>query len=238
MRLHLQRRERLMSRASGEVYRIVRQQILTGQLEPGEQVKEEILADICGVSRTPVRDALKRLELQMLVRRLSRRTFVCEWSAADAEELFSLRALLEGYAAARAARLRSEQNLERLRHHHAAIAAALDSITTDPRGFDVDSFIEGNRRFHRTIIEAAGSRRLTETLARLVEQPIILRTAFAYSRDDALISHHQHEDLIRAMTQRDSEWAKATMTAHLQRAAHALSAGPGEVLPSATEFIR
>jgi DNA-binding GntR family transcriptional regulator len=211
-----------MSRATSQAYAFIREQILTGKMLPGSQIKEEILADLCGVSRTPVRDAIKQLELEFLVRRVSQRTFVCEWSHADAVDLFSLRALLEGYAAARAAERRTPAILSALRHHHAAIGTALDSEKHGSTHFDVESFIAGNRQFHRTIFEAAGSPRLTETMLKLIAQPTVLRTAFTYSRSDGLQSHYQHGDLIDAIEKGDAVWARAVMTAHLQRAAHAL----------------
>jgi DNA-binding GntR family transcriptional regulator len=211
-----------MSRATSQAYAFIREQILTGKLAPGSQIKEEILADLCGVSRTPVRDALKQLELEFLVKRVSQRTFVCEWSHADAIDLFSLRALLEGYAAARAAERRTAAILDSLRHHHAAIGAALDSKTPGATHFDIESFIASNRHFHRTIFDAAGSPRLTETMLKLIAQPTVLRTAFTYSHSDAMQSHYQHADLIDAIAKGDAVWARAVMTAHLQRAAHAL----------------
>jgi DNA-binding GntR family transcriptional regulator len=213
----------VMSRATAEAYAFIREQILSGKLAPGSQIKEEILADLCGVSRTPVRDALKQLELEYLVRRVSQRTFVCEWSRADAADLFSLRALLEGYAAARAAERRSASFLAVLRHHHAAIGAALDSQSAGSTHFAVEDFIIGNRLFHRAIFEAAGSPRLSETMLKLIVQPVALRTVFTYSRADALQSHYQHADLINAIELGDAMWARAAMTAHLQRAAHALA---------------
>jgi DNA-binding GntR family transcriptional regulator len=212
-----------MSRATNQAYTYIRGQILTGQLPPGSQIKEEILADLCGVSRTPVRDALKQLELEYLVRRVSQRTFVCEWSHADSVDLFSLRALLEGHAAARAAERRTRTILTALRHHHAAIGAALDSESPASTHFDIESFIAGNRQFHRTIFEAAGSPRLSETMLKLIAQPTVLRTAFTYSRSDGLQSHYQHADLIDAIEKGDAIWARAVMTAHLQRAGHALA---------------
>jgi DNA-binding GntR family transcriptional regulator len=212
-----------MSRATSQAYAYIREQILTGQLPPGSQIKEEILADLCGVSRTPVRDAIKQLELEYLVRRVSQRTFVCEWSHSDAVDLFSLRAVLEGYAAGRAAERRTTAILDSLRHHHAAIGSALDSETPGATHFDIESFIIGNRQFHRTIFEAAGSPRLTETMQKLIVQPTVLRTAFTYAHSDAMQSHYQHADLIDAIEKGDSIWARAVMTAHLQRAAHALA---------------
>ncbi len=212
-----------MSRATDKAYAYIREQILTGKLRPGSQIKEEILADLCGVSRTPVRDAIKQLELEFLVRRVSQRTFICEWSRADAIDVFSVRALLEGYAAARAAERRTPAILSALRHHHAAIGAALDSESPASTHFDIESFIVGNRQFHRTIFEAAGSARLSETILKLIVQPTVLRTAFTYSRSDGLQSHYQHGDLIDAIDKGDAVWARGMMTAHLQRAAHALA---------------
>ncbi len=212
-----------MSRATSQAYAFIREQILTGKLAPGSQIKEEILADLCGVSRTPVRDALKQLELEFLVRRVSQRTFVCEWSHEDAIDLFGLRAQLEGYAAARAAERRTTVFLAALRHHHAAIGAALDSESPGSTHFDVESFISANRQFHRTIFDMAGSPRLSETLIKLIMQPAALRTAFTYSRADGLQSHYQHADMIDAIDKGDAMWARAVMTAHLQRAGHALA---------------
>jgi DNA-binding GntR family transcriptional regulator len=212
-----------MSRATSQAYAFIRAQILTGKLAPGSQIKEEILADLCGVSRTPVRDAIKQLELEFLVQRVSQRTFVCAWSHSDVVDLFSLRAVLEGYAAARAAERRTDAVLDSLRHHHAAIGAALDSKSPGATHFDIESFITGNRLFHRTIFEAAGSPRLNETMQKLIMQPTVLRTAFTYTHGDAMQSHYQHADLIDAIEKGDSAWARAVMTAHLQRAAHALA---------------
>ncbi|MDP4927437.1 MAG: GntR family transcriptional regulator, partial [Sphingorhabdus sp.] len=58
-----------MSRASDRAYNHIRSMILSGELQPGSQIREEALAELCGVSRTPVRDSLRRLETEMFVRR-------------------------------------------------------------------------------------------------------------------------------------------------------------------------
>lgn len=79
-----------MSRASEIAYNEIRRRILSGHLAQGTQLKEEELADLCGVSRTPVRDALRRLEAEMLVRRSdTQRTFVPEWPTSEVEEIFT-----------------------------------------------------------------------------------------------------------------------------------------------------
>jgi DNA-binding GntR family transcriptional regulator len=87
-----------MSRATNQAYAFICEQILTEKLLPGSQIKEEILVDLCGVSRALARNVIKQLELEFLVRRVSHRTFVCECAHADAVDFFrcasSWRALL------------------------------------------------------------------------------------------------------------------------------------------------
>ena len=85
-----------MSRASDRAYDQIRAMILTGALLPGAAMREEQLAEVCGVSRTPVRDAMRRLEAETFIRRSqSQRAFVADWSLDDVEETFQIRAMLE-----------------------------------------------------------------------------------------------------------------------------------------------
>ena len=117
-----------MSRASDRAYSHIRSMILSGELQPGLQIREEALAELCGVSRTPVRDALRRLEAELFIRRNeSQRSFVADWSLDDLEEAFQLRAMLEAYAARRAATRISWDQLARLRSHNEAIQQAISA---------------------------------------------------------------------------------------------------------------
>ena len=78
-----------MSRASDRAYETIRTRILSGDLPPGAQLVEEALAELCGVSRTPVRDALRRLEAELLVERSdTQRSFVSDWSLHDVADAF------------------------------------------------------------------------------------------------------------------------------------------------------
>ncbi|MFQ3666596.1 MAG: FCD domain-containing protein, partial [Sphingomonadaceae bacterium] len=88
---------------------------------------------------------------------------------------------------------------------------------------DIGAFIEANREFHATIIEAAESPRLKAALALLVEQPIVRRTAEHYSGAALAQSAAEHRELIQALAARDSEWARAVMTGHIRRAYHAFA---------------
>lgn len=206
-----------MSRASDRAYSQIRHMILSGELAPGQQLGEEQLAELCGVSRTPVRDALRRLESEAFVRRSdSKRSFVADWSLDDIEEAFQLRAMLESHAAARAAERISRDQLEQLRRCNKVIGAAV--LLDQP---DIPAFLDQNRLFHAVIIEAAASERLTSMLARIIEQPVVLRTALQYDRENLQRSHNEHDELLAAFTRRDSEWAAAIMQSHIRRAFHA-----------------
>ena len=105
-----------MSRASDRAYAGIRSMILSGELPAGAPLGEEALAERCGVSRTPVRDALRRLEAELLVKRNeTQRSFVADWSLGDVADAFELRAMLEGHAARRAAERMDDATLQRLR---------------------------------------------------------------------------------------------------------------------------
>ena len=205
-----------MSRASDRAYDTIRARILSGDLSPGAQLVEEALAEFCGVSRTPVRDALRRLEAELLVERSdTQRSFVADWSLHDVADAFQLRAMLEGRAARLAAERISDEALARLRAANAVIGRAVRHDAPD-----VAAFLEGNREFHTIMLEAASSRRLTALLHTLIEQPVVWRTAYYYDQPSLIRSHAEHDELIAAFSRHDGAWAEAIMTGHILRAYH------------------
>ncbi len=209
-----------MSRATDRAYAEIRGLILSGDAPPGSPLTEEALADICGVSRTPVRDALRRLEAELyVVRTDTQRIYVANWSHDDVDEMFALRAMLEAHAAARAATRIDSVALDALRDCNVRIEAA---VARDPA--DVAAFLTDNRRFHQIIIDAAESPRLTTMLAALVEQPVVRRTAARYSPGELRRSAQEHAALLQAFAARDAEWARAAMTGHIRRASHSFRA--------------
>ena len=209
-----------MSRAADRAYSEIRSLILSGDVQPGAPLREEQLAELCGVSRTPVRDALRRLEAELyVVRSESQRTFVAEWSHEDVSEMFALRAMLEAHAARRAAERIDPERLACLEQYNRDMERAV--FWREP---DVVAFLDCNRDFHAAIIETASSPRLAATLATLVEQPIVRRTAMHYGREQLEQSVNEHRELLRAFAARDGEWAHAIMSGHIRRAFHAFTA--------------
>lgn len=201
-----------MSKASSKAYEAIRSRVLTGEFAPGVHLKEEELAEVCGVSRTPIRDALRALAAEEYVRVVPNYgTFVAEWSDEDIRDIFTLRAMLEGYAAELAAAHATPAHIEELAHIQRNVANMLENDGKPDR----DLFVTSNRRFHEIITEAAGSRRLSQMIARLTEQPLIARTATLYSHSDIQRSNHQHGELIEAFRVRDGAWARAVMKSHI-----------------------
>jgi DNA-binding GntR family transcriptional regulator len=207
-----------VTKASELAYRAIRTGITSGQFAPGDPLPEEELAALCGVSRTPVREALRRLEAEYLVRRTEgARSFVADWSADDVAEMFALRAILEGHAAARAA----------IRIDSRAIAdmeALNEEVRLSIAGDDTDRFLTANRGFHNLVLEAAQSPRLAQMLGALVEQPVVRRTAQRYGRAEFARSHAEHAALVEAFHARDAQWAQSMMTSHIRRAFHVFAA--------------
>lgn len=206
-----------MSRASDRAYAAIRSMILSGELPAGAQLGEEALAERCGVSRTPVREALRRLETDLLVLRTdTQRSFVADWSIDDVADAFDLRARLESMAARRAAEHMTPEALDRIRAANRALEVAIRRPQPD-----IEGFLEANREFHAAILDTAGSRRLAALLGTLIEQPVVWRTAHHYSREALHRSHGEHEELAAAFARRDGAWAEAIMSSHILRAYHA-----------------
>jgi DNA-binding GntR family transcriptional regulator len=144
-------------------YRRLRQLILDGTLAPGERIFENGLAEQLGVSRTPLREALRQLETEGLVQLSARRgAMVPALSAADMHEEFLIRATLEGLAI----RLAAPRLLAR---HFQLLGRELDRMQTALAGGKRSAFLEHHRRFHMTLFDTTQAPRLVRLLANLLE---------------------------------------------------------------------
>jgi DNA-binding GntR family transcriptional regulator len=214
-----------MSRASEQAYAKIRAHVLSGAARPKDQLTEDQLAQIAGVSRTPVREAVRRLEDELLlVRSDTKRLFVADWSRDDIEEMFALRQMLECHAAERAALRLVREQITALESINIKLKSAIELPSPD-----VARFLEANRAFHEVIIDAAHSPRLGQMLAKLVEAPVVLRTARTYSQEDLRQSARDHDELVAAFVARDPDWARAVMGSHLRRAFHTFAKAVGPV---------
>ena len=221
-----------MSRASDRAYAMIRNMILSGELLSGAKIGEEALAEHCGVSRTPIREAMNRLEAELLIRRSdTQRSFVADWALADVEESFELRGLLESHAARRAATRIDWSQIERMKMHNQALKEAVKSEIPDTQ-----RFLEHNQQFHAIILEASASAPLTSVLSHIVERAIVHRTVQNFTFDDLQRSFREHGELLAAFEQHDPAWAEAVMTSHIRRAFHTYAnAHTGQRIMDATQ---
>lgn len=205
-----------MTTASDKAYVLLKQRLVAGSYAPGAQLKEEPIARELGLSRTPVRAALKRLIADGLVAfDAGRGVRVAEWTDADIMETYHLRGLLEAHAAELAAQRTSPAlvaQLEQLNRQMAALIAK--------GGPDMILELQSvNSRFHRAILEASASPRLKTLLATIIDMPIVVRSFFVSTRADVQQSLQHHRDVTDAIANGDGEVAGQAMRLHLRIAA-------------------
>jgi len=202
----------LTKSASAVAAELIRAAIIDGRLEPGRRLKEEELARELGISRTPVREALLVLQTEGLLESAPNRgATVRTYEADDLDDLYQLRALLEGFAARLAATRISADDLERLRESCGRFVALRAED-------DVADLVRENLLFHGIILEAAASDRLALMVRKVIELPLVYRSYYWYSPEQKLISEHYHRQLTTALAARDAERAELVMKEHVLEA--------------------
>ena len=208
-------------KASSAIARVIRGAILDGSFEPGRPLREEELAKWLGLSRTPVREALLILENEGLVESVRNRgTRVARFDASELEELYSIRAVLEGYAARRAAETITDREIKLLEESCQRFEKLADE------GKDLVALAEENFTFHTTIHEAARSARLKRMIGTVTAIPLIYRSYMTYSEENRAQAVADHRAILDALKRRDVaeagrlmeghvEWARDVAVAHL-----------------------
>jgi DNA-binding GntR family transcriptional regulator len=198
--------------AAEHAYRTIRANIVSGLLREGERLTEKRLSDDLGISRTPVREAIGRLILEGFVERQSGYTTrVARFPEDEIDQIFQIRKLLETYSARRAARHASPEDIEALK----GILAVMEAHTPPRSDADYDVLTEANAQFHRQIVTAARSPRLTALMTMAFDVGMVTRTYRIYSDADLIRSLHHHAELVDALEARAPEWAESLMAAHL-----------------------
>lgn len=199
-------------RAAEHAYAVVRDGILNGKYHAGCRLTEEDLARAISVSRTPIREALRRLHAEGLVQfEPNHGAMVSSYGPEAAEEIFELRALLEPISASRAAERATADAIANMR----SLAEKQSAESRQRKGDFLMRIGQLNDEFHRAVQAAARSPRLGKTLSGLIEAPLILRTFEQYTPTELKRSADQHLELIQAFEERDSMWAHSIMRTHI-----------------------
>ena len=206
------------------VYDAVRQQLVDHDIEPGGKVTINTVAQELGVSPTPVREALARLEADgLLVRRsLAGYTAAPLLTGSQFDELFEMRMLLEPAAAGKAAAWIEEADLLALADQLAGMDAAQDPASRHPRR----AFLQYDALFHGRIAEVCGSTLMREMLERLHAHAHLYRLHF--QEGFAAETRREHARILEALRDHDSDTAEAAMRSHLRRSRDRLAAALAE----------
>lgn len=195
-----------------DAYRRLLGDIRGGVLAPGDRLLETEIAARLGISRTPVREAIRLLEADGLVEHIPRQgATVRRLDAGEVTELYEMRGVLEGTAARMAARMASAVELGELAAINAGMVAA--------RG-DAPRMYELNRRFHAVLLSAARNRYLARSVAGLQKTLLILGPSTLNEPERADAAGREHAAVLEALERRDEVGAEAAMRAHVA-AAHA-----------------
>lgn len=193
----------------------VRTMILRGDYAPGARLGEVELAQALGVSRTPVREALRHLSAEGLVDITPNKgARVVDFSPEDLEHVFVLRAHVEGLAARLAAPRISDAQLDELQ----ASAQQMAAHALPGPDQDLDLVYGLNARFHALVVGATGSNVLPGVVDSLVHTGAVLRTLHGFDDDAMRRSTQHHLEIVAALRAHDGLWAESVMRSHLMSA--------------------
>jgi len=206
-------------------YAALRERIASGGLGPGTWLREHTVATSLGLSRTPVREALRLLAAEGVVELVHNRgARVVSWSAEDIDEAYRLRALIEGYGAGLAAARADAACVAELRSLQERYEQALDGQDPQPTSSDPTTApmtsapmtsAQCNDDFHAAVLAASGSARLPVLVAAVSSAPLVRRVLHSYDDDDRRRSVMAHRDVITAIANGDADLATSAMSSHI-----------------------
>lgn len=192
---------------SERAYRQLKEMIVFLELRPGQVIREALLMERLQVGRTPLRDALSRLNHEGLVKVLPRRgTLVTEIGIDDLQKIYEIRVVLEGYCARLAALRITEERLQDLK----LLLESAESFLEDLR-----VLIEIDRDFHRSIAKAAQNEYLEGILSNLYDHSLRLWFVSFARAGKVRETLFEHQDILKALRARDPEAAERAARYHV-----------------------
>lgn len=194
-----------------EIYRQIRALIADGTFIGGDPISESELAGRFGVSRTPVREAMRRLEAEgLILRQAYKRAVVVEVDPEEVLHIFTARAALEPIAAGLASVAAAPDFIDDLRAMVSRMDHAIHNNEPDRR-----SYRELNAHFHRMIWHRGGNAIFADIIHIVSRKPVVSPTFTNWTMEELIRSNRQHGDIVEAIAAQDKDWAEAAMRAHL-----------------------
>ncbi|EWY37177.1 hypothetical protein N825_21560 [Skermanella stibiiresistens SB22] len=201
-----------MSGASERAYAFIRDAIVSGEIPEGSRLREEDVAARAGTSRTPVREAIRRLVNEgFLESQPNAGVVVAVWDADRVIQLFGVRAALESYGVALAATRALQGDIRELD----AMCDAMESLVRDGGPGFLEDFSKANTRFHLRLLRLSGNERLEAIAAPLMELGLIMKTYRRFSAERIDRSCADHRDIVAALRRGDVVWGEAVMKSHI-----------------------
>ena len=189
-----------------DAYGMILEAIDVGVFKPGDRLVESDLAERFGVSRTPIREALQRLETQSLLARDGRSLIVASLSHTQMSELYVVRTVLEGLAARLAARHATDEEVQVLRDMVQEDGALLD---------DPSALARANRRFHKQIHLASHNHFLVQQLDLVHRSMALMATTSLAAEGRGQVALAEHSSIVEAIAKRDGDAADTALRDHI-----------------------
>ena len=203
---------------AGQIFERLEHDILIGSYKRGEVLTELKLSETLGVSRTPIREALRRLEQEHLIEETSKGALVLGITEQDIKDIYEIRLNLEGLAAYRAAERITDDELAKMRE-----VLDLQRFYVERPSDSSDKIKDLDSSFHEMLYGFSGSKILLETLLPLHKKLIKYRKASVKSHSRAKLSEQEHEKIYEALANHDPELAKKLTVEHVTKAANSIT---------------
>jgi DNA-binding GntR family transcriptional regulator len=203
----------MASSARAAAYEALQRGIANGQYPPGSWLREEDVAAAAGVSRTPVREALHRLQAEGLVQILRNRgALVVGWTAQDLDDIYDLRVLLEGYGVRRAAQARDNVDFDAL----SVMCTEMEQLLPGAGEPELQHIGRLCIDFHVTLNQASRNRQLIAIIPTLLATPFVREAFHHHTPTDLERAFASHREILEALEVGDGDWAEGAMRAHLR----------------------
>lgn len=214
--------EKLSSRA----YELLKKKIIRCELKPGQRLVERDLVDDLGISRTPIREALTKLEREGLINTIPRRgCYVREFSLEEMDELYEVRLALEALAVRLAAKNATSSEITR-------ISRLWKNVPKEMAPGDIDLVLAADEQFHEMLAEASHNQTLLHFLRSLNDKIRMIRRVDFSRPKRLLFTHDEHMAILKGIMKRDPDEAEQKIKAHITESRDFISSLAGEGLAS------